>query len=52
MSERANEQAAQAAADDRHPQVPGAQPGRRAWFPPVLEDIELAMEVTAYAGRN
>jgi hypothetical protein len=30
----------------------GAELERRPWFPPVLEDFELAMEVTAYAGRR
>lgn len=30
----------------------GAEQERRPWFPPVLEDFELAMEVTAYAGRR
>lgn len=29
-----------------------AEQERRLWFPPILDDFELAMEVTAYAGRR
>lgn len=44
MNERPDERAV-----DNPPVKDGA--GRRPWFPPVLEDLELGLEVTAYSGR-
>lgn len=37
---------------NRQRSIPTTEQERRLWFPPILEDFELAMEVTAYAGRR
>lgn len=44
-----------AAAEKRPPQVPELEPRtteQRAWFPPDFDDLETAMEVTAYVCRG